>query len=681
MRFPSHSKTHVFEIAQQFHKPSVLSNYCQIVFVAILHLLLHPALLSRYSPCKNSLSIYMYRFRFLLFTCVLLFGASLSFADQQWVEVTSPHFSLLTDAGEKRGREVLVRFEQMRTAFGLLFQKVNVNTPVKLQIVAYRNSKELRQVAPLFEGKPITLSGFFLGAGTHGMPANGEDRQYIALDLSAEDSWGVVFHEYAHLLLNSNFPPSPVWFDEGFAEYCSSLKVTKKEIDIGLVRPDLPQTLLDNRWLKLEDLFGVKHNSKIYNRDDRRSVFYAQSWITVHYFMSKGAAMMKPVAAYNNLVRNDRVPVRDAVRQAFGMEPENLEKLVSEYFKSGRVVYFPVPAPPGIDDIQVSSRPVNDDEVKVIFADLDFHTRDYRDRGMAAFREILSKQPDNPVANRALGYAALQKNDLEKAGEYFRRAAVQSSQDPQVHYLLALLMSRQNLSSGKPPDDVDAMKKELNAAISLDPGYAEAYNLLGLTLSYDPKQKDEAVNDLKKAIALDPRNGWYSMNLAGVYIRHQETDQAVSLLTGLKDNPDPQLSSIAQQQLQFIENYNHPVTVRSEPAEEEKGNEQPEKREVDKDNFKPEEVNKTQTPPAPYKPEPVLFLKGVLLSVDCSQSPSATLTISSGGKKWKMIAADAKKLIVMGADSLSCSWTNRKVAVNYRKAGENEGKLATLELE
>jgi len=619
--------------------------------------------------------------RLLLLISALLLISSSAVAEQQWVEVTSPHFSVLTDAGEKRGRDVAVRFEQMRTAFGLLFQKVNVNTPVKLQIVAYRNSKELRQVAPLFEGKPITLSGFFLGAGTHGMPANGEDRQYIALDLSQEDSWGTVFHEYAHLLLNSNFPPAPVWFDEGFAEYCSSLKVTKKEIDIGLVRPDLPQTLLDNRWLKLEDLFGVKHNSKIYNRDDRRSVFYAQSWITVHYFMSKGAAMMKPVAAYNNLVRNDRVPVRDAVRQAFGMEPENLEKLVSEYFKSGRVVYFPVPAPPGIDDIQVSSRPVNDDEVKVIFADLDFHTRDYRDRGMAAFREILSKQPDNPVANRALGYAALQKNDLEKAGEYFRRAAVQSSKDPQVHYLLALLMSRQNLSSGKPPDDVEAMKKELNAAISLDPGYAEAYNLLGLTLSYDPKQKDEAVNDLKKAIALDPRNGWYSMNLAGVYIRHQETDQAVSLLTGLKDNPDPQLSSIAQQQLQFIENYNHPVTVRSEPAEEEKGNEQPEKREVDKDNFKPEEVNKTQTPPAPYKPEPVLFLKGVLLSVDCSQSPSATLTISSGGKKWKMIAADAKKLIVMGADSLSCSWTNRKVAVNYRKAGENEGKLATLELE
>src|SRR5436305_7350151 len=205
----------------------------------------------------------MYRFRFLLFTCVLLCSASLSFADQQWVEVTSPHFSLLTDAGEKRGRDVLILFEQMRTAYGLLFHKVNVNSPVKLQIVAYRNSKELRQVAPLFEGKPITLSGYFLGTGAHGMSANGEDRQYIALDLSADGNWGTVFHEYAHLLLNSNFPPAPVWFDDGSAEYYSSLKVTKKEIDIGLVKPELPELLSQSRWLKIVDLFSVSHDSQI----------------------------------------------------------------------------------------------------------------------------------------------------------------------------------------------------------------------------------------------------------------------------------------------------------------------------------------------------------------------------------------------------------------------------------
>src|ERR1700736_2986384 len=37
--------------------------------------------------------------------------------DPEWVEVRSPHFSVVTDAGEKRGRETAMRFEQMRAVF------------------------------------------------------------------------------------------------------------------------------------------------------------------------------------------------------------------------------------------------------------------------------------------------------------------------------------------------------------------------------------------------------------------------------------------------------------------------------------------------------------------------------------------------------------------------------------
>ncbi len=81
------------------------------------------------------------------------------------------------------------------------------------------------------------------------------------------------------------------------------------------------------------------------------------------------------------------------------------------------------------------------------------------------------------------------------------------------------------------------------------------------------------------------------------------------------------------------------------------------------------------------KSEPVLFMKGILNSVDCSVVPAATLTISSAGKKWKLLAPESKKLVVIGADSLSCSWTNRKVAVNYRKTGDDQGNIVSLELE
>jgi hypothetical protein len=51
-----------------------------------------------------------------LFLC-----STLTFAgDPQWVEVRSPNFSVITDAGEKKGRDVALHFEQMRSVFGKL---------------------------------------------------------------------------------------------------------------------------------------------------------------------------------------------------------------------------------------------------------------------------------------------------------------------------------------------------------------------------------------------------------------------------------------------------------------------------------------------------------------------------------------------------------------------------------
>ena len=599
-------------------------------------------------------------------------------ADQQWVEVNSSHFSVATDGGEKRAREVAQRFEQMRTAFGVIFKKVSVNT-APLQIIAFRNAKEIRQFAPLYGGKPIEVAGFFLGNGGRGGPGSNEERQYIALDLSQEDSWGTVFHEYAHLLINSNFPPSPVWFDEGFAEYCSSLKMDKKEIAIGLVKPELPDLLSQSRWLKVVDLFSVSHDSQIYNRDDRRSVFYAQSWVTVHFFMTKN--MMKQVSAYVRMTEDQHVPVPDAIRRSFGMEPQALEKAIEAYFRGG-TMYFRAPTPPGSDALQFSSHPLSDLEIKSVLADLDYHSRDYRSRGITEFQEILAKQPENVVANRGLGYEAMQKNDWDKAGEHFRRAAAQDVKDPQVHYLLALMMSRKGMSSGN-QESLDAIRKELAAAISLEPNYPDAYNLLGMTLSF-AGEKHEAIAALQKAIALSPRNPWYTGNLAGAYVQAQDFEHAIPLLQELQTSKEPGIASMAAQQLQQVEAYRSAITGRGpQSGRVETAVQTIEFNEV------PDEPggSKGSGPNVPEKRtvsgsgEPVLFMKGVLVSVDCSAAPAATLTISSGGKKWKMLAPQSKKLILIGAEEFSCSWTNRKVSVNYRKSGNDQGNLVSLELE
>lgn len=67
--------------------------------------------------------------------------------------------------------------------------------------------------------------------------------------------------------------------------------------------------------------------------------------------------------------------------------------------------------------------------------------------------------------------------------------------------------------------------------------------------------------------------------------------------------------------------------------------------------------------------------------MDCSSGPAATLTIQEGSKTWKMLTSDYKHLVVIGADEFSCSWTGRKVAVNYRQKQAGQGTLVSLELE
>ncbi|HET9839903.1 MAG TPA: hypothetical protein VFR84_16875, partial [Candidatus Angelobacter sp.] len=561
-------------------------------------------------------------------------------------------------------REVATRFEQMRIAFGALFQKVSVNT-APLQIIAFRNNKELRQYAPLYGGKPIELAGFFLGNGGHGSPGAGSDRQFIALDLSGEDNWGTVFHEYAHLLINSNFPPSPVWFDEGFAEYCSSLKIDKKQIAIGLIKPELSALLSERPWLKLVDLFSVGHDSRIYNRDDRRSVFYAQSWLTVHFFMSKG--MMKQVSAYIHLSLDQHVPVPEAIRRAFGMEPEMLQRTIENYFR-GSSTHFYMPAPPGSEAITFTSHPLNDLEVKSITADLDYHSRDYRQRGLAEFQEIIASQPDNVVANRALGYEALEKNEWDKAGEYFKRAVSHDVKDPQVHYLYASMLYRKGMSSNA--DDLATMKKELNTAITLEPAYADAYNLLGMTLSFTGEE-EQAVAALTKAMTLNPRNAYYAGNLANTYLRARDFDHAIPLLQQLQNSPEPQIAAMAAQQLQQIENYQSAVRR------------QPSSGAVDSNHDPAGASEPAHDARSAGKTEEALSMKGTLVSVDCSSRP--VFVVASAGKNWRLFIVPNQPLQIRGdVKSMGgnpCNLKNRTVTVTYRKSGETQGELLTLQLE
>src|SRR5216683_201777 len=80
-------------------------------------------------------------------------------ADQtQWLRISSDHFIVLTDAGEKKGHEVVARFEQMRGMFGTLLGQHKLKMSEPLEIIAFRSDKDFAQIAPIRGGEPIEIA-------------------------------------------------------------------------------------------------------------------------------------------------------------------------------------------------------------------------------------------------------------------------------------------------------------------------------------------------------------------------------------------------------------------------------------------------------------------------------------------------------------------------------------------
>ena len=608
--------------------------------------------------------------------------------EPQWVEVRSANFSVITDAGEKRGRDVVLHFEQMRSVFGTLMTRATVNLTVPLQIVAFRSTKEMRQVSPLFNGKPTELAGLFQG---------GDDRTFIMLDMSVEDPWSVVFHEYAHRLMDGlSFRTAP-WFEEGFAEYFSSIEVDNKEARVGKIPHETYEILEHTGMMKMSDLLRVQQNTKVYNETgDHRTVFYAEAGLVVHYLYDNN--LIPKLSVYFDTLQIAKKSPEQAFEAAFGMTTEQFDKVLRSYMNSRRYLYAPVKTPAGIATAQFTVAPVSPIDAQVLMADIHAHNKDYQAKALGEFQEVLKTDPNNEAALRGAGFAYMQQNDLAHAEEYLRRAAQRDSADPRVHLYYATLLNQQ----GHHVERSEEIKKELKTAIALDPTLADAYSLLGYTQAISGEPVD-GIASLKKALELSPRNEHYMFNLASAYLANRKPDASIEILQKLSGSSDPQIAVFAKQSLAQAIDYedrtksstktvtktvtgtsgNMPLELKRRTAGGSESGTGSSASEASPPDAGAIEAAATapEAAQAPPTPPPVHFLKGKLVAVDCSAAPQVVLTVASGKRSVQVHIRDRAHVVLIGADEFSCGWTNRNVAVNYRESGDGGGDVVSLEMQ
>jgi tetratricopeptide (TPR) repeat protein len=547
-----------------------------------------------------------------------------------------------------------------------MFHKSQVRVPVPLQIVAFRSQDEFIRYVPMWKGKPVSLTGFYEGS---------DDRDFIGIDMSSSDPYGTVFHEYTHLLLRGNFPVMPLWFDEGFAEYLSTIKVIGNQYECGGVPDKFPPVLNSQQWMPIVSLFNVQRDSDVYNETERRSVFYAESWLAVHYLMTNNRVM--DAAKYLQLSQIQHVPVPDAIRQAFGVDAATFEKQLREHLASKQQGQRD--ALPDLNDgppYRVAK--VSDLSARAILADMHAHSRDYPQQALIEFSDILKEDPSNELANRGLGYLYIRQGNFQQAAEAFKKALVADDNDAQLHYLVAYLMNQKAMKNGTPPEQPLAMRQQLERAIALDPNLADAHNLLAYALAADRKY-DMAIQEQKKAIELNPSAEMYQANLSHLLIQAEHFDDAEAILQRLQTSTDPKIRDNATQNLAALK-------ANRETAAEQKRAREMGLRDPTAPQWKMpagglQDTQASEDDDSKPDTRKTLYTYGLLESVDCSQDPVAILHVRKGAELIKLRTKNYKDLLLMGADSFSCDWRNRKVLVNYKPGGKADGDLVTLELE
>jgi hypothetical protein len=131
-----------------------------------------------------------------------------------WIEVRSPHFTVLTNSSEKDGRHVASQFERMRTVFHILMPSASDDAAAPITVLALKDKASFRTLEPeAYLGKnKLELAGFFQRAA---------DKNYVLLRLDTEGDhpYATVYHEYTHYMLRKDEGWMPLWLNEGIAEF------------------------------------------------------------------------------------------------------------------------------------------------------------------------------------------------------------------------------------------------------------------------------------------------------------------------------------------------------------------------------------------------------------------------------------------------------------------------------
>src|SRR5438105_5920674 len=468
-------------------------------------------------------------------------------AKDTWIRVTSTNFNLIGNASDKEIRQVAQRLEQFRDVFTRLFTNAKFNTPVPTTVIVF---KSMGAYKPF---NPGNNAGYF---------QKGEDVNYITLTTDGtQNPFSVIYHEYVHQLVDNTSGNVPVWFNEGLAEYYSAFNIEEdRKVHLGELIPYHLETLRSGKLYPLRQLFAVDSYSPEYNEGSKRGMFYAESWALVHYLiLGKGGQRMPQLGRFIQLT-SANVPLDEAVKQAFQMDVEGLQKELKSYIEGHTFRMQVATFERKLEfENEMTSNPLTEAEAQGYVGDLLLHTNQLKD-AEPRLQQALQLDPRLDMADASLGIVNMRQGQFSEAKKNLQEAVSGNSNNYLAHYYYAYVISRESMDAANmvrsySPEDAATMRAELKKEIELKPDFPESYSLLAFVNTVTGEELDQSIDLLKHALALSPGRQDISLHLAQIYLRQQKFDLAQQTLEPLRSAKDRRLQQQAAILLASIKRY------------------------------------------------------------------------------------------------------------------------------
>lgn len=315
---------------------------------------------------------------------------------------------MVSDLPRERALELVVQLDRFRSAASALLPSGSREAAPPIKLVAF---KRARDFATVFNSTHVT--GFTHSALDQSLLASGPD-------LSGRHLSRNVFHEYVHYLVRSRATVNlPIWYEEGFASYLSTLSIDRTgTVTIGRIPFAYLRGVLLLPGLSIPDVIGERFRLDPQRHD--LSDVYGLAWAIVRFlhhaeddngerYASRLGDMLAAIDA--------GASSEQAMKSSLGLDTEGLKRRLRNYYDNDQLPVFQFRTE--TRDRLAFRRDCLDpiDARKHLAEVAAFHHPRF---SMELYHSILAKSPDHVDALVGLSRLVSESQALELAGRAYR---------------------------------------------------------------------------------------------------------------------------------------------------------------------------------------------------------------------------------------------------------------------